>query len=186
MYKSVPVKNITDEEKQILLDELNQDFHWDFHSPGNTGNLKDGRTVYIRQVGSLLTHRLHYKHGLPEKFPKTLSLLEKWFPNRYFGKVYWHRLLPGDKIEPHDDTPVGYVRVGKLEARYQIYLDIPDGMIIHADNNQLINNGAWNNTLVKFELSLSHAYHNTSDKPVFLFVFDVMKEGVIVHESDRD
>lgn len=175
---STITKTISNFEKEILLNELHQDHTWDFHSPGNTGNLVDGRTVYVRFVGSAQTENLRCKYNLDHKFTNTLNLLTSWFPGHNFGKIYWHRLLPGDKILPHNDSFMGYVKSNKLYGRYQIYLDVPEGLIIKVDNDVTIKNSDWENKLINFDYTLIHSYENLSASAVYLFVFDILHKGI--------
>lgn len=174
MNPTTILRYLTDNERQILKKELfEHDTLWDYHARDpitgkHTTALCEGKTVYVKNGPSVVNHRDN-----SSGFTKTLELLKQYSNNKSFGRIYWHRLLPGEGISRHSDDTLAHVKTNILSSRYQIYLEIPAECQLFLDDT-LQNNKLFENSIVDFQLRLPHQYKNNSNKPWYFLVFDTM------------
>jgi hypothetical protein len=172
--KSQVVRQLTiDEVQDILLEIESLSDCWGTHR--SAGALRYGKTAYLQLI---LSNQFKLRDWAVElsnfdKCPKTHNILQKIADGRPLGRCYWHRLMPGDKIEPHDDTALVSTLAGRLAHRYQIYLDSDPNFILSIDD-ELISSEQWEYSIIDFALTKRHYYQNNSNKPWFLLVFDVL------------
>lgn len=135
--------------------------------------LINGKTVYLHQCKD---DGVTYVGEHFDLAPNTKKIIDSIVtPPYYLGRVYWHRLMPGDIIKPHDDSKVLFVKNKILERRYQIYLDCNDSILLMLDG-KLVPGSQYSNCLVDFDLRQMHAYRNTSSAPWYLLVFDALNQ----------
>lgn len=106
-------------------------------------------------------------------FPKTLAHIYGWtgYEPSKLGRTYWHKLIPGGRIDLHHDNSNEYFRT---VDRYQVYLDVPTDFIVALDGR------LWNvypecrlqNAVVDFNLFDIHFFANYTEEPKYLLVFD--------------
>lgn len=170
------IRDITNDEKTILLSELlNVDeTYWSVHLPAILTSLREGRSIHINFIDYDLTVVQKMNNSI--LFPKTLDII-KSISNLPIGRVYWHRLLPGQKIDTHNDSGVVDRFKGKLLFRYQIYLDVPEEMELIIDGKMVKDPKVFSNSLYHFALQRNHYYKNNSNNPFYLLVFDFMETG---------
>jgi hypothetical protein len=172
---SYVVRKLTNDEILNLKIELSKnDELWNHHVPADKKMLtalKDGRSIHLRFDKMKNMETNHWN-----KFPETVRIIESVAEEKSIERTYWHRLMPRDSIEKHTDNNVYYVREGKIFARYQIYLDIPDNSYLFLDNEIVYDKTIFTNSIVNFNLRKDHEYRNNSNQPWFFLVFDVMKE----------
>lgn len=140
------------------------------HYMGNkayaTWPLNEGASVWIHHATKDQT--IAYQ----EELPKTIAIVKKIAheiePNPIFGRIYLHLLPTGKKIFKHVDIEEYFYQT----RRYQIYLDIPEGMeIVHSGDP--INP----DSVIFFDPIQPHAYYNRSQSDVFFIVFDLFKHS---------
>jgi len=171
MKQSNVIRKLTVEEIYTLKQELSlNDNLWLPHSPNlNLTALKDGKSIHIQWYDD----NLNLVSSNWDKFPKTKLLLDSFNAGNKLGRVYWHRLLPNEIIQPHNDSLIPFVSSGQLLFRYQIYLDIDQSIVIYIDGKK-IDNLNIENSLIDFELRNIHYYKNSSNTSFYLLVFDIV------------
>ena len=168
-YDSILIRKLTSLEISDLKEELaNNDSLWIYHASDlRLTSLKDGKSIHLQWCNDKLQVVTdNWKH-----FPETQQLLKSIVGDNTLGRVYWHRLLPGDKINPHTDANIPFVQSNKLIRRYQIYLDIDTNVEIFFDN-RIIDINQISNSIIDFPLKSMHYYKNNSNSIVYLLVFD--------------
>ena len=161
------VVKLTPTEIQDLLSELNAVNNlWQPHSTPTA--LQHGKTVYLQQIDESTGN---IKFSIFDKFPKTHAILQNIAGSEVLKRCYWHKLMPGDKIERHDDTDLPFVKNKMLAHRYQVYLDSDPNFILELDN-KIVPTLQWEYSVVDFALEKTHFYHNKSNKPWMFLVFD--------------
>lgn len=159
---------------QTLIDSLKKELSsatWDAHSHGKIyqeqGALRDGKSCWIYHTDedlNLISEQI-------DRFPVTMSIVNRFLGDDRMGRIYWHQLMPGDRIRRHTDVNLRFADV--LKHRYQVYLDIPSGAELELDGaNQ--NPNDFQNSIVDFCLFLPHSYINNSPLPMTFLVFDAL------------
>ena len=170
------LRSLTTREIDCLKQELLLVDHlWEGHGgPKDCPTaLIDGKTVYLHQCADDGLNLVRHNFDLT---PETKKIIDSIVTAPYhLGRVYWHRLMPGDIIVPHHDSEVLFVKNKILERRYQIYLDCNDSMLLMLDG-KLVPGSEYSNCLVDFDLRQTHAYRNTSSEPWYLLVFDALNQ----------
>jgi hypothetical protein len=172
---SFVVRKLYPEEIDLLKSELlKNDDLWNHHVPQDKKSLtalKDGRSIHLRfdKMKGIDTDNWN-------RFPETVKLLETIADGNVINRTYWHRLLPGEVINRHNDKNVYYVKNEKIFARYQIYLDIPTDSHLFMDDSLIGDADIFSNCIVNFNLRKYHEYRNNSNSPWYFLVFDVMKD----------
>ena len=168
-YDSILIKKLTPIEISNLKEELEINNHlWHTHySDLSKTHLKDGKSIHIQWCDD----ELNVITDNWKLFSRTQQLLKSIVGNNSMGRVYWHRLLPGDKINAHTDINIPFVKSGELQCRYQIYLDIDNGVQI-IFNKHLIECSLISNSVIDFPLKSLHYYNNNSNSTLYLLVFD--------------
>lgn len=156
------IRHLLPEEKQIIEEEINNNLlKFRNHTRINTSALRYGKTIYLTDGTTFIAEGY---------FPKTITLLKDVAANlasETFGRVYIHRLQPGEFIVRHADTAELYFFD---ILRYHIYLDIPDDVkILHSGDTIAPN------SIILFNHQKLHEYINNSDKNIFFLVFDLYK-----------
>lgn len=166
------VRKLTLKETKKIKKELASNDHlWAPHCNRKwLTALKDGKSIHLKYDAITNVDTDHWN-----KFPYITSIITEIAGNKPIMRTYWHRLLPEDCIEEHNDSAVPYVTTNEIFARYQIYLDIPKESYILIDGVVQQDTQVFANSIVNFNLRKQHAYRNNSKKPWYFFVFDVMK-----------
>lgn len=166
------VREIDQEDLYHLYHEVVNAVIWKPHSENlkNTA-LKEGFSCHVHWV--LDDDNLTVNLDNRKKFPKTMEVIKKLFPKKKFGRIYWHRLLPQNKIDLHTDAALKFVKNNLIESRFQIYLDIPEDFILMFEGGR-VNHKIFQNSLVNFNLRAPHFYKNNSNQNVYFLVFDVI------------
>jgi hypothetical protein len=87
------------------------------------------------------------------------------FSNAKIGRCYIHRLLPGDIVHRHRDLIDGvYFQITK---RFQLFLNIPNGMYIESDPYPK------ENSIFLFNHKENHEYKNNGNEQLAFIVFDL-------------
>jgi hypothetical protein len=133
-----------------------------------------GKTVYLNMCGN----DLELYHSILDRLPHTKKIIMDTVGPYYIGRAYWHRLLPGDRIDAHTDAAVEFVKNNKLEHRYQIYLDcMPENILVL--DNIFQDNKEFEYTVVDFDLTKVHYYKNRSAEPWYFLVFDALNQPLV-------
>ena len=188
MNQSTLIRKLTYDEISILTTELENNFEWLIPHGGITaikpeldskskwwidhgGNtaLKDGKTIHLQWVKDTLSITFERWNV----FPETKKIIDSFANSNNIGRVYWHRLLPGDTIKPHTDANVPFVKAGKLLHRYHIYLEVDPNIEVILDN-KIVDTNWLSNSIIDFELRNLHSYNNKSQSTLFLLVFDIV------------
>lgn len=169
------IKYMTPEERAIIEAELHIDNpmwleHPVFDPNNSRANVfKHGKSFHIYNI----TFRGRVVEDNRPLFPNTIKYMCEWtgFDQSQLRRSYWHRIMPGKRIELHHDNSNGYFRSAK---RYHIYLDVP------FDFHVVLDGKLWNvyddckltNAVVDFNLFDYHFFVNYTQNPVYLLVFD--------------
>lgn len=175
LEQSKLVRQLSQTEQQDLILEMNMfNDQWTPHSAPTA--LQYGKTIYLQQISD--TDKSHkVKFSKFDKCVKTYSILQNIACGNKIARCYWHKLMPGDKINRHDDRDLPFVKNGMLEHRYQIYLDSDPNFLLELDNT-LVPTSLWEYSVVDFALEKSHFYQNNSTKPWIFLVFDVFHSNI--------
>lgn len=168
-YNTIIIRKLLANEITYLREELTMnDLMWHDHATNlNLTALQDGKSIHLQWCND----RLNIITDNWKVFPQTHQLLKSIVSNSCLGRVYWHRLLPGDTINPHTDANIPFVKSNVLQHRYQIYLDIDiDHQIVF--DNKPVNGSDITNSIIDFPLRTMHHYTNNSASPLYLLVFD--------------
>jgi len=165
---STVIRKLNPIEISSLKEELNSaEYLWSPHSNDlKETALKDGKSIHIQWCNDSL--EVTYEKW--ELFPKTHQLLKSIVKGN-IGRVYWHRLLPGESIEPHTDEYIPFVKSKQLQHRYQIYLDVDQDITIHFNRGN-VEGSSISNSIIDFPLRSVHYYKNKSNSILYLLVFD--------------
>jgi hypothetical protein len=168
-YDSILIRKLTSLEISDLKEELaNNDSLWTNHIYDlKYTALKEGKSIHLQWTDDDL-NIIQKKWKL---FQKTKNILKSILGDNKIGRVYWHRLLPGDKINAHTDVYIPFVKSNKLKNRYQIYLEIDNDVEIFFDN-RIIDGLKISNSIINFPLKSMHYYRNNGNSTVYLLVFD--------------
>ena len=163
------IRALTPSEQYLLREELEQNavgWHPHARAEGAWTALREGRSQHLQWVND--QHQV--VDNLWTAWPKTHSMLTRILGhNGRLGRVYWHRLAPGQGIDPHTDRGLGYVQHPGFVARYQIYLDV-DPLIEVFFGGAMQANLAY--SIQDFPLRELHAYENLGKTTMYLLVFD--------------
>ena len=178
--KTTVVRPLSSEAINNIKQEL-QGVSWTLHHDSSTylrgGALRFGETSWIVKY----TEYLEIIEDNSSMFVASEIIANSFLePGEILGRRYWHRLHPGNIIEKHDDSDLGFTK--HILNRYQIFLDIPDGFEIFCDNEYKIAKD-FENSVADFNLLLPHAYKNSSSETVYLMVFDVFSENNKPHRT---
>ena len=170
ILRSLTVDEIFNLKQELLL----IDHLWAGHGgPKNCPTaLIHGKTVYLNTCHD--DGVTFVKHCF-ELTPETKKIIDSIIAPYHLGRVYWHRLMPGDIITSHTDSEVIFVKNKILAHRYQIYLDTDDSILLMLDG-KLVPGSKYSNCLIDFDLRQMHAYRNTSSNPWYLLVFDALNQ----------
>lgn len=167
LAQSQLVAKLTQTEAHCLLSEIDiLSKYWRKHIPPTS--LQEGSTIYIQHFDAVTNTTNSTKFN---ECPNTYAILQRIAGNESIKRCYWHKLMPGDKINRHDDTDLPFVMDGKLSHRYQIYLDSDPNFILELDN-KIVPTAQWEYSIIDFALEKTHFYHNKSNKPWMFLVFD--------------
>jgi hypothetical protein len=178
------IRKLTNDEISSLRAELHDnDDLWTTHDGSSAPEralrksaLQDGKSIHL----NCTYEDLVFRYSNFATFPKTHDILKNIAENKTIARCYWHRLLPADTIDLHDDTILKFVRKNELLARYQIYLHCPPQL----SDTVLVLDGVSRNpkdyeySLIDFDLKLPHSYNNCGDEPWYFLVFDVLNAGI--------
>lgn len=161
-----------------LTHEINgiSDSAWSNHFEGQyavNGALRHGRTCWLRRVNRHLGIEL----DVMDNYPVSKNIISNLAKNSQYGRAYWHKLLPGQVIDKHDDTNLGFSE--KVLHRYQIYLDIPANAEIIIDNGRKMTKDL-ENSILDFNMFLSHSYNNKGSTALTFMVVDIMFPDITV------
>lgn len=176
LEQSQLVKKLSQNEIQYLISERDLFNHlWKPHSLPTA--LCHGKTIYLQEIIESEIIKLNLKLSLSrlDSCLKTKQILQKIAGNKLISRCYWHKLMPGDKIERHNDQDLPFVMNGMLAHRYQIYLDSDPKFILEL-NGKIVPTKPWQYSVIDFALEKTHFYHNTSNKPWIFLVFDVLHQ----------
>lgn len=170
-FNTTIIRSLTENEYTSLLIDIKQNnTKWVPHGDVKYTALQQGRSLHLKRV--------EYNFKVFEEnfsdYPNTMSLI-KTVTDRPLGRVYWHRLFPGDQINRHDDLVIFNSFKGRLKKRYQVYLDLTDQFRLIVDNKLVSNPAEFSRTIVDFNLLKTHYYKNNSNDPFYLLVFDVLE-----------
>jgi hypothetical protein len=187
--KSVVLKQLTNEECQILLTdlEINQCLikkHSLFnHRAIDKNVLRHGNSIFLynfNRDGFLLDDN-------KDKFSNTLDLIFQFLPQykvEQLGRAYWHILQPGERIDIHHDNVSWYLNnTHRSEIdRYHIFLNVPWNFLIIMDGElwNIYDDKRVSNSLIKFNLLDYHYYNNYSENAVSMLVIDFFRVPVII------
>lgn len=163
--------NHTVEKLKEELSKVSWTEHHDSEKYKRGGALRFGETSWIMKC----TEWLYPLISNEDKFPESKKIAESFLgENHILGRQYWHRLNPGDIIELHDDSKLGFSE--KILKRYQVFLDMPEGFTVFCDNEDK-DPRSFMNAIVDFNLFAPHAYANNSKETVYLMVFDIFDKN---------
>ena len=178
------VRKLTDIEISSLLQELESNAGLWMQHPMNRTALDDGVSIIINWV-TLIGDHYQVQWTAKEKFPNTWKILESLAEGKQFGKVYWHRLDPGIDAKPHVDFNNPYIRRGDTYKRYNILLDIPEGVKLVFDGTKepIQDTKSIEYTVYDMAANKVHAVYNRSDKPFYAMVIDILNPDVQVYND---
>jgi len=172
LEQSRVVRKLTKDEITDLISEIKLDPKWVKHYDGVTA-LQDGTTLYLQQFNQEATKLIFSNF---KKYPKTHAIIKNIAGDAPLGRCYWHKLMPGDKINRHDDLDQLHVINGSLANRYQIYLKGDDNFLLEMDN-AVKSSKDLEFSVVDFALTNTHFYQNNSNQPWVFLVFDVLHKS---------
>lgn len=181
--RSTVVRKLTAHEINDLHEELKLNDNFFMKHPMKNTALHDGDSIVINWV-TKINGAYQLQWTIRNKFPKTWAILESVANGRALGKVYWHRLKPGEYAEPHSDITNCYIADGDLDNRYNIFLDVPKDLVYKIDGDDtLIDPEEVTNTLYDLSTIKMHSAVNNSTEPFVCMIIDVLNPGVPV-EAD--
>jgi hypothetical protein len=176
------------EINQIETEWMTLNHGWNSHALSrnkyynNFGPLRHGKTFWIYKVDD----RSQCVENRWKFLPNTIEVIKYLFEQYNYdlnnhsgfgiGRAYLHKLEPNQSIDLHDDRKMQFVV--NLLHRYQLFLNVPNEFEIIMDNKKY-SSEELKNSIVDFNLLLSHSYKNNSDKTVMFMVFDVMKSDFL-------
>jgi hypothetical protein len=170
------IRQITTQEKQTIMDVVNSPTaKWEPHVPPEYMDqtaLKDGRTVHIKFYDNHMDLMPQYDHAA--EYPALVSMMSSICEGAQVGRAYIHRLRPGNVVLPHVDGDPGYF--DNVQARYQIYLGIPEGAYLMLDGAEQ-DASTYEDTLVDLSYQLLHQYRNDGSTDWVFMVFDALNSA---------
>jgi hypothetical protein len=178
------VRPLSEGEISALKKELDNNYGLWMKHPMNQTALNNGVSIIINWV-TLIRDCYQLQWTFREKFPETWSILESIADGRQFGKIYWHRLDPGINARPHSDFTNPYIRRGDAYKRYNILLDIPQGVELVFDGlkEPIADTKPLEYTLYDMAANKIHAAYNKSNKPFYAMIVDVLTPEVKVYND---
>lgn len=166
--KTTIVRNLTDEEIAILKRELTTNYSkWEPHFFRQRHDT-DGLSMHLHWTDDYCKPT----YSDLDSFPETAKILSDIAGDFKLGRVYWHRLQTGQDILRHIDTN-WFIKTGRLEHRYQIYLETSDKNELRFDD-QMVDAKLYEHKLVDFTPQNYHSYCNHSVDNWYFLVFDVL------------
>ena len=186
--KSIILKQLTTNECQILSADL--EINQCLAKKHSTFNHREIDKNVLRHGNSIFLYNFNRDGFLLEdnkdKFSNTIDLIFQLLPQHnieQLGRVYWHTLQPGERIDIHHDNVNRYLNtVHRNEIdRYHIFLDVPWNFLIIMDGElwNIYDNRKISNSLIKFNLLDYHYYNNHSESTVSMLVIDFFKVPII-------
>ena len=136
--------------------------------------LREGKSIHLHNCDNDLV----LWDSILDTVGSTKNIISDTIGSYHIGRVYWHRLMPGDSIDAHSDIEVKFVKTNKLVHRYQIYLECMPENILMLDA-EYKNNKDFEYTVVDFALTKIHYYKNRSSVPWYLLVFDALNQPLV-------
>ena len=181
---STVIRKLTEQEIDILQSEMiNNDGLWIKH-PMNKTALDDGKSIIINWV-TRINGNYQLQWTFREKFPGTWKVLESIANGKEFGKVYWHVLPPKIHAKPHTDYKNPYIFDNNVDKRYNIFLDMPDGIELVFDGlkTPIEDTKSLEYTLYDMAANKVHAIYNNTDTHFYAMVIDILNPGVNVYKD---
>jgi len=166
---SVKIRDLTPEETASFYQEARGIVHWTKHAEKSETALGEGDTLHV----NWFTNKARNASSVDFLVPYTMEFIRKEFGDKKIGRCYWHKLSPGQQIRPHLDM-LDYVDDDTVVTRYQVYLDIPNGVNLVFDEKKHRPDD-WARSLVGFCYSKLHAYENRSLEDFYILVFDILE-----------
>lgn len=161
-----------EEIKNLTLEILEADI-WKPHSfYFKQTSLKDGLSCHVKWIDDN-SSSLKETINNTEKFPQTMKFIQSKFPNEKIGRIFWHKLIPGDIISLHHDGMRNFCKKNIISGRYHVYLNFPKNFSLMFDG-EFVNHKNYENSLVNFNPTKLHYYKNTGDLPIYFLVFDTI------------
>lgn len=181
--KSTVVRNLTTKEKISLVTELRNNTGLWMQHPMNKTALDSGTSIILNWV-THINGNYQKQWTLKEFFPETWQILESIAQGKEFGKIYWHKLLPGQSAKPHTDNGNLYIRNGDAFKRYNIFLSVPADVRMYFDGD-LTNLFTLPvaHTLVDQCATKPHAVFNKSNEEIIVMVIDVLNDNIKVYDD---
>lgn len=185
------VRGLTSYELQTISDELNNSPRraWIPHSPLNVKltALQEGRSLYLHSViphtPTTVRSNTFGDRVYSSIFPRTVEIIKYIAGSNTVGRVYFHKLGPGQQILRHNDS--GVVVQTRVKQRLQMYFEIPAAAELFIDN-ELKAVDQYRFKLVDFAMGLDHYYINHSNQPWIFLVFDVLCDDVSILNIEED
>lgn len=169
MHPQTSIVKLEDQELSLALFKEANSQTFSNHADGQytqTGALRHGTTAWIKEL-SLIGDRTRIDNT--GNFPLLLDYLSArfgLFSTLDLGRAYWHKLAPGQSIDPHTDATPYFQKVD----RFQFFPTYQRGFkAILGGTNFQIHRGA----LVAFNSAEPHSYSNDSDSMWYFLVFDL-------------
>jgi hypothetical protein len=183
---STVVRKIDQKEIEILKTELDQNNSlWATHPISNTA-LNSGQTMIINWV-TKINGKYQLQWTNRTKFPRTWELVASLANGNALGRVYWHSLRPGEKVLPHTDISVPYIRDGNIDHRYNIFFDFPSDLDFFVDGSSQPEKNTQDLEYTLYDSSTDkiHAVKNNNGqgKIFYALVIDILSPGITVAQS---
>ena len=171
------ILKLSPEDKIIVkqcFESLNTANLWGPHHGAASGALSSGKTIWLRpKNGPWRLQEINEISLLKNILSKYQTLLRPDIVEEVthtFGRVYLHRLQPGEFVERHydyNDQPyMSYL------TRFQLYSDIPEGNIIEIDPK------VEENSFLYFNHNAWHEYKNHSQSNLYFIVYDLISKEI--------
>lgn len=157
------------EIKKLKNEVLNADI-WAPHSLSfQKTALKDGMSCHVKWTDQNLIETIDNT----KLFPETVNFIRTKFPDKKFGRIFWHKLNPNDVISLHHDGMRNFCKLNLIDGRYHVYLNFPEHFSLMFDA-EFVNHKVFENSLVNFNPKKLHYYKNKGDRSVYFLVFDTI------------
>lgn len=166
----------------ITSELLISDF-WQNH-PMKNNALHEGKSIIINWV-TRINNMYQMQWNLFEHFPETIKTLKSVANDKQFGKIYWHRLQPGEQAKPHTDYRNPYIIDGKAYKRINIFLEIPNKVELYFDGDldQKLDHSTFEFSIFDMAAIKVHAAKNFSNKNFYCLVCDILETNVDVYSD---
>jgi hypothetical protein len=170
------IRQLSDTEIVKLQTDILSNMSWAQHCDPKDTALKEGQTLHVRCVEF---DHLKVSEKNEKLFPNTMEFIKNVAQGKPTGRIYWHKLSPGQAIEEHTDQNTVSKFALAFEKRLQVYLAINnqisfmiDGEWLHYPQTKL-----FENSLTDLDLLKPHAYKNNNNNFCFyLLVFDILRQ----------